>query len=70
MPRDISSDWLTVAETLRYGNFSRSRLYRMIAEGMIRTFSLRSRGSAKGKRYVSKQSLDEYFNTQCAAQMQ
>lgn len=70
MPRHIlSSDWMTVGETIRYADFSRSRLYKLFGEGLIRTFSLRSRGSVKGKRYVSKQSLDSYFDTQCKSQM-
>lgn len=69
MPRELSSDWLTVQETFQYGRFSRSRLYKMITEGMIKTFSLRSRGNVKGKRYVSKQSLDSYFESQYATQI-
>jgi hypothetical protein len=71
MPRDIlSSDWMTVGETIRYAGFSRSRLYKLFGEGLIRTFSLKSRGSVKGKRYVSRMSLDSYFDSQCKSQMQ
>jgi hypothetical protein len=65
----VSSDWLTVTETLKYGKFSRSRLYKLFGEGLIKTFSLRSRGNVRGKRYVIRQSLDEYFNSQCQSQM-
>ena len=43
----ISSDWLTVQQSMSYCNISRSRLYSLREEPLIRTMSLRRRGRTK-----------------------
>jgi hypothetical protein len=69
--RDIAgnNDWLTVKEATGYRKMSRSRLYNMIADQAVRTVSIKRRGKTRGKRYVSKTSLDSYFDTMCESQM-
>jgi len=64
-----NSDWLTVREVLEYAKISRSRLYNLMEDAAVRTVCLRRRGRTRGKRYVSRISLDTYFNTQCNSQM-
>jgi hypothetical protein len=60
--QSISSDWLTVQQSMSYCNISRSRLYSLREEPLIRTMSLRRRGRTRGIRYFSRSSLDSYFN--------
>ena len=43
--------------------------YKLLKEASIRSFSLRSRGKVKGKRFVSRASVDSYFDNQCNQQM-
>ena len=67
--QSISSDWLTVQQSMSYCNISRSRLYSLREEPMIRTMSLRRRGRTRGIRYFSRSSLDNFFNLQAVTQM-
>jgi hypothetical protein len=64
-----SSDWLTVKESMEYAKISRSRLYSLMEEPLIRTYCLRRRGRTKGKRFVSRASLDAFFDQQCDSQI-
>ena len=70
--RDIEAnlDWLTVKEAMQYAKISRSRLYNLIGDAAVRTVSMRRRGKTRGKRYISKQSVDTYFDTLCDSQCQ
>jgi capsular polysaccharide biosynthesis protein len=63
-----NADWLTVKEALAYGKISRSRLYALIADKEVRTVSIKRRGKVRGKRYVSRTSIDELFESTCVAQ--
>jgi hypothetical protein len=65
---EANSDWLTVREATVYGKMSRSRLYSLITDQAVRTVSIRRRGRTKGKRYVSKFSIENYFDSQCSNQ--
>jgi hypothetical protein len=64
-----NSDWLTVQQTMRYAQISRSRLYGLIADSSVRSVSIKRRGRTRGKRYVSRMSIDTYFDSQCDSQM-
>jgi hypothetical protein len=63
-----NSDWLTVKESMEYAKVSRSRLYSLMEEPLIRTYCLRRKGRTKGIRFVSKSSLDAFFDQQCQIQ--
>jgi hypothetical protein len=63
-----SSDWLTVKEAMQYAKISRSRIYGLIADREVKTVSIKRRGKTKGKRYLSRMSMDALFNTQCDTQ--
>jgi hypothetical protein len=63
-----NSDWLTVKEAMLYAKISRSRIYSLIADSEVRTVSIKRRGRSKGKRYLSRLSMDALFNTQCDTQ--
>jgi hypothetical protein len=67
--QSISNDWLTVKQSISYCNISRSRLYSLREEPMIRTMSLRRRGRTRGIRYFSQSSLDSFFNQQADSQV-
>jgi hypothetical protein len=51
--------WMRVPLASRYSGFSRASLYRLMAEGQIRSASVRGKGKARGIRVVDKASIDE-----------
>ena len=63
---DLSSDWITVKESIQYSRVSRSRLYSLIKDQNVRSFCLKRRGRPKAMRFISRASLDEFFSAQCA----
>jgi hypothetical protein len=65
----FNNDWMTVQQSMSYCNISRSRLYKLREEPLIRTVSIRRRGRTKGIRYFSRTSPDSFFNQQAALQM-
>ena len=58
---------LTVAECRKLARFvraiARAVLYRILAEGKIRSSSLRSRGALRGIRLIDRASLDAYVES-------
>ena len=53
-------EWLRTAEATRIFSICRSSLYELIAEGKIKSACLRKRGSLRGIRIISYDSLAEY----------
>jgi hypothetical protein len=53
--------WLRVPGAVRYSGFSRSLLYQLIAEGKIRSVCIRKRGSLRGVRIISAESIDTFL---------
>ena len=58
----ISPRWLRVATAVKYSGINRSRLFRLIAEGVVKTACLKERPKAKrGLRLIDRWSLDLYL---------
>ena len=55
--------WLKVDAAVRYSGISRAVLYRILAEGKIRSSSLRAREASRGIRLIDRLSLDAYIDS-------
>ncbi len=58
----INPRWLRIPTATKYSGINRNRLYRLIAEGAIKTASLKEhRGAKRGLRLIDRFSLDLYL---------
>jgi hypothetical protein len=62
---NLEPRWLKVDAAVIYSGISRAVLYRILAEGKIRSSSLRSPGALRGIRLIDRASLDAYIES-CA----
>ena len=53
----IKPEWIRVPEAVKVSGLSRSSIYELIASGKIKSFSNRARGSQRGIRLISYDSL-------------
>jgi len=53
----IKPEWVRVPEAVKVSGLSRSSIYELIASGKIKSFSNRARGSQRGIRLISYDSL-------------
>ena len=57
-------EWLRIPEATRCFGIGRSSIYELIAEGKIKSASIRKRGNVRGIRLVSADSLSHYIESQ------
>jgi hypothetical protein len=60
---NLEPRWLKVGAAVTYSGISRAVLYRILAEGKIRSSSLRSRSALRGIRLIDRASLDAYIES-------
>ncbi len=60
---NLEPRWLKVDAAVNYSGISRAVLYRILAEGKIRSSSLRARGASRGIRLIDRASLDAYIES-------
>ena len=56
----IEPAWLTIPGAVRYSSLSRSKIYELIGSE-VRSVCLRDKDAIKGKRLVSRSSLENYL---------
>ena len=54
-------EWLRIPDAIKLYGIGRSSLYELMAEGKIKTALLRQRGSVRGIRLLSADSLSRYI---------
>jgi hypothetical protein len=59
---ELKPEWIRPKDVPRIFGIGRSRIYELIAEGRIKTVSLRQRGQKHGTRLISYDSLASYLN--------
>ena len=60
----INPRWLRINAAVAYSGINRSRLFKLIAEGAVRTASLKEhRGAKRGLRLIDRFSLDLFLET-------
>jgi hypothetical protein len=57
----VEPRFFKVPVAVRYSGISRAKLYILMAEGQIKSASVRSRGRSRGIRLVDRLSLDEFL---------
>ena len=62
-PINLEPRWLKVGAAVSYSGISRAVLYRILAEGKIRSSSLRARGASRGIRLIDRASLDAFIES-------
>jgi hypothetical protein len=55
--------WLRVPDAVKYSGLSRSLLYRLMAEGQIKSVCVRKRGNTRGARLLSAESIDAFIES-------
>ncbi|MEI6872054.1 MAG: helix-turn-helix domain-containing protein [Verrucomicrobiota bacterium] len=60
-PSALKPEWLRIPDAIRVSGLSRSTLYVLIGAGKIKSFSNRARGSQRGIRLISYDSLIDYL---------
>jgi hypothetical protein len=60
-PATLQPRWLKVPAAVSYSGINRARLYILLAEGQIKSASVRSRGRLRGIRVVDRESIDRYL---------
>jgi hypothetical protein len=60
-PATLQPRWLKVPAAVSYSGLSRAKLYVLMAEGQIKSASVRSRGRSRGIRIIDRLSLDEFL---------
>ncbi len=58
----LPTRFLRVADVRDYAGLTRSVVYRLLADGSIRSVSLRQPGMARGVRLVDRESLDRFLD--------
>jgi len=59
----LKPEWIRPKDVCRLFGIGRSRVYELIAEGRIKTVSLRQRGQKHGTRLISYDSLAAYLES-------
>ncbi|MBK1854988.1 helix-turn-helix domain-containing protein [Verrucomicrobiaceae bacterium 5K15] len=65
----LKPEWLRIPQATQVFGIGRSKLYELIAEGKIKSVSLRKRGQTSGTRLISYDSLADYIESQLKPQM-
>ncbi len=58
---ELKPEWLSVIDATKVFGIGRSRLYELISAGRIKSRSLKARGSIRGRRLISFDSLSAYI---------
>lgn len=61
-------EWLRVKDACRLASISRSVLYELMRDGIVKSVSLRRRGNSRGSRRVNAESLREFMESHVAGQ--
>lgn len=59
----LKPEWLRPNDVPKYFGVGRSRIYELIAEGKVKSVSLRQRGQKHGTRLISYDSLSAYLES-------
>ena len=63
-PVTLNPRWLRMASAVKYSGLSRSRLYELLAQGRIKSISLKSSSKAlRGVRLVDRESIDHFMES-------
>jgi hypothetical protein len=58
---ELVARWLRVPVAVTYSGLSRARLYTLLAEGQIRSASIRAKGRRRGIRLIDRLSIDQFI---------
>ena len=62
-PTTAQIKWMRVPDAVRYSGMSRAKLYQLMAEGKIKTASVRQKGNLRGLRLFSGESIDAFLES-------
>jgi hypothetical protein len=66
-PLSLKPRWLRIRTAVGYSGISRAKLFILLADGQIKSASIRSRGKARGIRVVDRESIDRYLESLAGA---
>jgi hypothetical protein len=63
-PVTLNPRWLRIPSAVKYSGISRSRLYKLLAQGRIKSICLKSRNDAlRGVRLIDRESVDLFMES-------
>jgi hypothetical protein len=63
-PVTLNPRWLRIPSAVKYSGLSRSRLYELLAQGLIKSLCLKSHNKAlRGVRLIDKESIDLFMES-------
>jgi hypothetical protein len=63
-PVTLNPRWLRIPSAVKYAGLSRSRLYKLLAEGRIKSICVKSHnGALRGVRLVDRESIDLFMQS-------
>lgn len=63
----VKPEWIRINQTTKIFGIGRTKIYELISEGKIKTASIRSRGTTRGTRLLSYDSVASYIESQIEA---
>jgi hypothetical protein len=66
-PTTLQPRWLKVPVAVSYSGINRARLYTLLAEGQIKSASVRSKGRFRGIRIIDRESIDQFIEKNVTA---
>ena len=66
----LKPEWIRIPDAIHVSGLSRSTLYELISSGKIKSFSNRARGSQRGIRLISYDSLLDYLERSYLASLE
>jgi hypothetical protein len=57
----VQPEWLRLPDAIRFSGLSRSYLYGLIAEGVLKSACIRKRGNTRGVRLISTADLTAFI---------
>jgi hypothetical protein len=60
----LKPEWVRPAQATQIFGIGRTKIYELIADGKIKSASIKARGATKGTRLISYDSLSTFINSQ------
>jgi len=61
----VAARWLRIEQAVEYSGINRSKLFKLISEGLIKTASVKEQGASRGIRLVDRYDLDRFLEKLC-----
>jgi hypothetical protein len=61
----VAARWLRIEQAIKYSGINRSKMFRLIADGAVKSASVKEQGATRGIRLVDRYDLDLFLEKLC-----